>query len=280
MIKIFIGYDTREIVAHFVCLNSIIKHSKQPISVTPRALQNLPNYQEVHTDGSNQFIYSRFLVPYLMNFKGWAIYLDGDMLLRAESYPIFTVPGYTIEQPGKVLLTNWHPTVEGISTVYAALFVEYSLIAIYGFVLPKQVKQLRLLEDLVDEVYTPMKNAQDSSLEVAYDLKRTKCVNLWNVKFPHDGVMELLNTALNTKEVVQVIKDGSTKIRFNIIPLSKAPPADKGKSVTALTHDSQCKVYNKGLETSIEAATQIQTLTFDKLRLMAKLGNISQKEDI
>jgi len=31
-------------------------------------------------DGSNQFIYSRFLVPYLQSFIGWAIYADGDMV--------------------------------------------------------------------------------------------------------------------------------------------------------------------------------------------------------
>ena len=40
----------------------------------------MSNYNERHNDGSNDFIYSRFLVPHLMNFKGWAIYADGDMV--------------------------------------------------------------------------------------------------------------------------------------------------------------------------------------------------------
>ena len=84
MINIFIGYDHREAVAYHVCVNSIIRHSSKPVSVTPLALQNMKDYQEKHTDGSNQFIYSRFLVPHLMEYNGWAIFMDGDMLLRED----------------------------------------------------------------------------------------------------------------------------------------------------------------------------------------------------
>lgn len=44
----------------------------------------LKGYEETHTDGSNAFIYSRFLVPHLQNYKGWAIFCDGDMLVRDD----------------------------------------------------------------------------------------------------------------------------------------------------------------------------------------------------
>ena len=44
------------------------------------AENNLNDYSEKHTDGTNKFTYSRFLVPYLMNFRGWAIFVDGDMV--------------------------------------------------------------------------------------------------------------------------------------------------------------------------------------------------------
>lgn len=84
MIPIFIGYDPREAIAYHVCTNSIIRHSTQPVSLTPLALNNLSNYQEQHTDGSNHFIYSRFLVPHLTNYRGWAIFIDGDMILRSD----------------------------------------------------------------------------------------------------------------------------------------------------------------------------------------------------
>jgi lipopolysaccharide biosynthesis glycosyltransferase len=84
MIPIFIGYDPREAIAYHVCSNSIIRHSSHPVSINPLALNVLKDYKEKHTDGSNHFIYSRFLVPHLMEYKGWAIFMDGDMLLRND----------------------------------------------------------------------------------------------------------------------------------------------------------------------------------------------------
>lgn len=85
MIRVFIGYDPRESVAYHVCANSLIRNASQPLCITPLALNNLaPLYKEAHTDGSNQFIYSRFLVPYLCGFNGHALYLDGDMVVTGD----------------------------------------------------------------------------------------------------------------------------------------------------------------------------------------------------
>jgi len=84
MIPIFIGYDPREAIAFHVCSNSIIRHCSQPVSINPLALTILKDYKETHTDGSNHFIYTRFLVPYMMQFTGWAIFIDGDMIVRGD----------------------------------------------------------------------------------------------------------------------------------------------------------------------------------------------------
>ena len=84
MISIFIGYDPREAIAFHVCTNSIVRHASQPVSINPLALNILKGYEEKHTDGSNHFIYSRFLVPHLMNYQGWALFIDGDMILRED----------------------------------------------------------------------------------------------------------------------------------------------------------------------------------------------------
>ena len=83
-IPIFIGYDPREAVAYHVCVNSIIRHASQPVCIVPLALNLFDDYKETHTDGSNQFIYSRFLVPHLMDYTGWAIFIDGDMIVRSD----------------------------------------------------------------------------------------------------------------------------------------------------------------------------------------------------
>jgi len=84
MIPIFLGYDPREAIVYHVCSNSIIRKSSQPVSLNPLALSLLNNYEESHTDGSNHFIYSRFLVPSLMDYNSWAIFIDGDMILRED----------------------------------------------------------------------------------------------------------------------------------------------------------------------------------------------------
>lgn len=84
MIPIFIGYDPREPVAFHTCVSSIISNTSKPVSITPVALSMLPNYNETHTDGSNQFSYSRFLVPYLTDYYGWALFIDGDMIVKGD----------------------------------------------------------------------------------------------------------------------------------------------------------------------------------------------------
>jgi len=62
MIPIFMGYDKREATAYHVCANSIIRHATSPISLNPLSLNLLNGYEEKHSDGSNHFIYSRFLI--------------------------------------------------------------------------------------------------------------------------------------------------------------------------------------------------------------------------
>ena len=80
IVDVVVGFDQREAVAYHVFTQSVIEKSSIPIRFLPLNINSLTNYKETHKDGSNEFIYSRFLVPYLMNFKGWAIYADGDMV--------------------------------------------------------------------------------------------------------------------------------------------------------------------------------------------------------
>ena len=84
MIQVFIGYDPVEAIVYHVCSNSIIRTASEPVAIAPLALNLMKDYRESHTDGSNQFIYSRFLVPSLMGYKGWALFMDGDMVFRED----------------------------------------------------------------------------------------------------------------------------------------------------------------------------------------------------
>ena len=54
------------------------------MAIVPVALNLFKDYSETHTDGSNHFIYTRFLVPYLQDYEGHAIFIDGDMIVRGD----------------------------------------------------------------------------------------------------------------------------------------------------------------------------------------------------
>lgn len=82
IIRMFIGYDHAENVAHNVMVNSIQRHASRPVAITQVALHQLKDvlWRERHPLQSNEFTFSRWLVPYLCNYKGWAIWADCDML--------------------------------------------------------------------------------------------------------------------------------------------------------------------------------------------------------
>ncbi len=82
MIRIFIGYDPAEAVAYNVLQFSIIERSSKPVSITPIRLSHLDGIfkRERNPLQSTEFSFSRFLVPYLNNYEGWAIFMDNDIL--------------------------------------------------------------------------------------------------------------------------------------------------------------------------------------------------------
>jgi lipopolysaccharide biosynthesis glycosyltransferase len=83
-IPLYVGFDDREAAAYHTFCHSVISHASHPVAFMPLALHTLRGYDESHSDGSNAFIYSRFLVPHLQGFKGWAIFADGDMICRED----------------------------------------------------------------------------------------------------------------------------------------------------------------------------------------------------
>lgn len=88
-IPVFVGYDPREAIAYHVCCNSIIRNASAPVAIVPVALNLFKDYTETHTDGSNHFIYTRFLVPWLMGFQGRAVFIDGDMIVQGDIVELY-----------------------------------------------------------------------------------------------------------------------------------------------------------------------------------------------
>jgi hypothetical protein len=82
-VRVFVGYDPREAVAFDVLARSIQTRASVPVSITPLKLAELGDvmWRERHELQSTDFSFSRFLVPYLCGFEGWAVFMDCDMLV-------------------------------------------------------------------------------------------------------------------------------------------------------------------------------------------------------
>ena len=84
MLRIFIGFDERETVAYHALVQSIIKHCSEPFSVTPLVRRTLPVREKRDAKASTDFADTRFLVPSLCDYEGWAMFMDCDMLFTAN----------------------------------------------------------------------------------------------------------------------------------------------------------------------------------------------------
>ena len=91
MLKVFIGYDHAESVAFHVLCSSIWLHASQPVQIVPLMLSQL---RKIHTRPrdpmqSNDFAFTRFLVPHLCGYQGRAVFMDCDMLVNDDIAKLF-----------------------------------------------------------------------------------------------------------------------------------------------------------------------------------------------
>lgn len=107
VIKVFIGFDQVESVAWHTFAHSIFKRSSKPVAIIPLYLGNLKDIYKRDRDPkqSNEFSFTRFLVPYLANYKGFAIFFDSDMMLRDDISKIFSAVS---KDPGKAVYVVQH----------------------------------------------------------------------------------------------------------------------------------------------------------------------------
>lgn len=106
-INVFIGFDSREGIASDVCASSIIRHTKHPVKfhyLRHRDLRKSGHFKRpwiIEAESgefrdllddkpfSTEFSHTRFLIPELQNFKGWALFLDSDMIFLDDIADLF-----------------------------------------------------------------------------------------------------------------------------------------------------------------------------------------------
>lgn len=85
VLNIFIGFDPRQAISFNVLQSSIAKRSSKPVAIHPLVIEQLP----ITRQGLTPFTYTRFLVPYICDFKGWSLFLDADILLLDDIAKLF-----------------------------------------------------------------------------------------------------------------------------------------------------------------------------------------------
>jgi len=91
--RIFIGYDPSQHISYEVLKYSLEKHASEPIDVQPIDADKLTEFKRpVDPLASTPFTYTRFLVPWLCDYQGIALFMDSDMLALGDICELFELP--------------------------------------------------------------------------------------------------------------------------------------------------------------------------------------------
>jgi hypothetical protein len=110
LFSVYIGYDAREAVAFYTLAHSILRRASAPVSIAPlmqSQLKDLYTRPRGPTE-STEFALTRFLVPALSGYRGWSVFMDCDMLCRAD---IAELRAVIERQPDKAVLVCQHQYV-------------------------------------------------------------------------------------------------------------------------------------------------------------------------
>ena len=92
-LKIFVGWDSREDIAYQSCKQSIIDTASVGVDIVPLK-QKILRREEVYWRkkdklASTEFTFTRFLLPELTNFTGWALFIDCDFIALDDVKKLF-----------------------------------------------------------------------------------------------------------------------------------------------------------------------------------------------
>ena len=82
--NVYIGWDSREPIAADVCEYSIQQNASEPVAIhmlkQDELRENLLYTRPRDVQASTEFTFTRFLVPRLNDYQGWAVFCDCDFL--------------------------------------------------------------------------------------------------------------------------------------------------------------------------------------------------------
>ncbi len=111
-LTICIGYDHAESVAFHVLCHSIWRRTTVPVQIIPIMLSQLGEYMWRDRDPmqSNEFAFSRWLTPMLVDYDGPVLWMDCDMLVLDDIANLFAL--YDPTKAVQVVKHNHQPVEE------------------------------------------------------------------------------------------------------------------------------------------------------------------------
>lgn len=92
-LKIFIGWDSREDIAYQVAKQSIVDNTDAKVEIVPLKQKQLRKdglyWREEDKLASTEFTFTRYLIPELCDFEGWALFVDCDFIFRDDVQKLF-----------------------------------------------------------------------------------------------------------------------------------------------------------------------------------------------
>ena len=87
--NVYIGYDSSQDIASQVCEYSI-KQNNLNAKVNLIKQKDIPEYnRDIDPLSTTEFTFTRFLVPFLTGYKGWAVFCDCDFLWKCDIADLF-----------------------------------------------------------------------------------------------------------------------------------------------------------------------------------------------
>ena len=94
-LRIYVGWDSREDIAFQVCAETLRRHASRPLEILPLKLPDLRDrklyWRDLDKLGSTEFTFTRFLVPHLAGYEGWAMFCDCDFLWTRDVADLFAL---------------------------------------------------------------------------------------------------------------------------------------------------------------------------------------------
>jgi hypothetical protein len=112
-LRVFIGWDSREPIAFHVAAHSILRRASKPVAIIPLVQDQLRSAglytRERGATEATEFSMTRFLVPYLSGYEGFSIFMDCDVLCKADIHEMVDLERWPIDAAVQVCQHHYTP---------------------------------------------------------------------------------------------------------------------------------------------------------------------------